>query len=311
MPRRSGIAATAPRAPAGAAPSRRSIRRRRRGDRDPGSSRRSSATTAARLATSLCAGISPSTCIDAPSAAASAGKGIEIDGVRRAAARMLCDGLPGSRPQAPRPTTRSPPRPRRDRAPDAAARRAARRDREIAAPRERRRRAVRARGRRRSRRPLQQTAAADRARAAIAPPATRQASAIAISSGCTIIGAGETASPAKRARMLGDEIEAAVAEAVLLTRDSRAVLRASDAAPRLAAEHEPVARGAQPVAHVVVVAVAEALVEAARLVQRLRAIHRVAGADVIGRRAADGARSAARGRAPIARAAQSAAGSVT
>ena len=82
-------------------------------------------------------------------------------------------------------------------------------------------------------------------------------------------------------RMPGEEVEASVADAVLLPQVAGDIFAPAVHAQRLAAEDEPMSGRREPVAQIVVAAVAERLVEQADLVQRARAIGGVPGADVI------------------------------
>src|SRR5262245_19370349 len=87
--------------------------------------------------------------------------------------------------------------------------------------------------------------------------------------------------------MLRDEVETPVAVAVLLAEIPAQAFAPQMRAARVAAQHQPVTRRTQPIAHVVVVPVAEALVEQPDAVECIRTVGGVAGADVIGGRAAN------------------------
>ena len=78
------------------------------------------------------------------------------------------------------------------------------------------------------------------AAAASAAP-TGPATAIAISSGCSIIPAGDTESPATAAGMFGHQVDAAVAKAVLLNEVAGQAFTPAVHAVRLPAERQPIA----------------------------------------------------------------------
>ena len=83
------------------------------------------------------------------------------------------------------------------------------------------------------------------------------------------------------ARMLRHQLEAPVPLTVLLREIAAEGGGPVVQAPRVVPAHQPVAGGAEPVAQIVVVAVAETRIEAADLDQRGSAVDRVAGADVV------------------------------
>ena len=82
-------------------------------------------------------------------------------------------------------------------------------------------------------------------------------------------------------RMLCNDVEPPVAETVLLAAVRGQPVSPSVAAAGLAAEEELVSPGEEAVAHVVVVAVAERLVEQADFEQGGAAVSGVAGADMV------------------------------
>ncbi len=87
--------------------------------------------------------------------------------------------------------------------------------------------------------------------------------------------------------MLGDDVEPAVAESVLLNEIPGQSLAPAVLALRLTAKHQTIPGSQQPIAEVVVVAVAECFVQKADLTQRVSAIRRVARAHVPGLGAVD------------------------
>src|SRR5262245_38686390 len=83
-------------------------------------------------------------------------------------------------------------------------------------------------------------------------------------------------------RMLGDHVDASVAESVLLPKITAEAFAPSVHASSSRTESQLITRRAQPVAHVVVVSVAQALVEETDAFERIGAIGGIAGADVVG-----------------------------
>ena len=161
-------------------------------------------------------------------------------------------------PTAAAPSTRRSRRPRRGRERDASGKQERRRV--------RKRRAARtpAIARSSARAPATSVAATEAScqrRTAVSRPSPAPRSdatiAIAITTGCSIICSGDTESPAMRPGCFGDEIEAAVAEAVLLDAVAAQTLAPAMHAPRRRGRRRAGSRRAQPIAHVVVVAVAE------------------------------------------------------
>ena len=119
------------------------------------------------------------------------------------------------------------------------------------------------------------------------PAPSRHPSAIAITSGCAIIIARRDGVAANARAMSRDQVEPAVAEAVLLRQIARQALTPPVDALRLAANHQAVAGGGEAIAQVVVVPVSKRLVQQPDATHCGEAPDDVARADMVRRAAVD------------------------